>query len=157
MGFFWHFFFSFLVFSELPRSVVWCLSLIGGNPQPLLLQISLLLLSLSLLVELLFACHTFWSCLTVTLVLISGIPFDSVLVSISAYITHLFSKVGFPHSSDSKESACNAGDLGSIPGLERSPGEGKGYPLQYSGLYSPWGAKSRTWLSEFSQVIHFLH
>ena len=33
-----------------------------------------------------------------------------------------------------KESACNAGDLGSIPGSERSPGEGKGYPLQYSGL-----------------------
>ena len=33
-----------------------------------------------------------------------------------------------------KESACNAGDLGSIPGLGRSPGEGKGYPLQHSGL-----------------------
>ena len=33
-----------------------------------------------------------------------------------------------------KESACNAGDLASIPGLGRSPGEGKGYPLQYSGL-----------------------
>ena len=42
--------------------------------------------------------------------------------------------MGFPHSSVGKESACNAGDLGSIPGLERSPGEGKGYPLQYSGL-----------------------
>ena len=39
-----------------------------------------------------------------------------------------------PSSSDGKESACNAGDLGSIPGLRRSPGEGKGYPLQYSGL-----------------------
>ena len=37
-------------------------------------------------------------------------------------------------SSVGKESACNAGDLGSIPGLGRSPGEGKGYPLQYSGL-----------------------
>ena len=33
-----------------------------------------------------------------------------------------------------KESPCNVGDLGSIPGLGRSPGEGKGYPLQYSGL-----------------------
>ena len=33
-----------------------------------------------------------------------------------------------------KESACTVGDLGSIPGLGRSPGEGKGYPLQYSGL-----------------------
>ena len=39
-----------------------------------------------------------------------------------------------PKSSVGKEPACNAGDLGSIPGLGRSPGEGKGYPLQYSGL-----------------------
>ena len=38
---------------------------------------------------------------------------------------------GFPHSSVSKESACNAGDLSSIPGLGRSPGEGNGNPLQY--------------------------
>ena len=41
---------------------------------------------------------------------------------------------GFPCGSSGKESACNAGDLGSTPGLGRSPGEGKGYPLQYSGL-----------------------
>ena len=41
---------------------------------------------------------------------------------------------GFPCGSADKESTCNAGDLGSIPGLGRSPGEGKGYPLQYSGL-----------------------
>ena len=41
---------------------------------------------------------------------------------------------GFPGGSDSKESACNAGDLGSIPGLGRSPGEGNSYLLQYSGL-----------------------
>ena len=40
----------------------------------------------------------------------------------------------FPDSSVSKESTCNAGDLGSIPGLGRSPGEGKGYSIQYSGL-----------------------
>ena len=39
---------------------------------------------------------------------------------------------GFPGGSAGKESACNVGDLGSIPGLERSPGERKGYPLQYS-------------------------
>ena len=38
-----------------------------------------------------------------------------------------------------KESACIVGDLGSIPGLGRSPGEGKGYPLQYSGLENPVG------------------
>ena len=54
---------------------------------------------------------------------------------------------GFPGGSAGKESACKAGDLGSIPGLGRSPGEGKGYPLQYSGLensmdlYNPWGRK----------------
>ena len=53
----------------------------------------------------------------------------------------------FPGGSAGKESACNAGDLGSIPGFERTLGEGKGYPVQYSdlenpqGLYSPWGLK----------------
>ena len=41
---------------------------------------------------------------------------------------------GYPGGSDSKESTCNAGDLGLIPGLGRSPGEGIGYPLQRSGL-----------------------
>ena len=40
----------------------------------------------------------------------------------------------FPYGSAGKESVCNAGDPGSIPALGRSPGEGKGYPLQYSGL-----------------------
>ena len=55
--------------------------------------------------------------------------------------------LGFPCGSAGKVSACNGGDLGLIPGLGRSPGEGKGYPLQYSGLensmdlYSPWGHK----------------
>ena len=42
--------------------------------------------------------------------------------------------LGFPGGSDGKESAYNAGNLGSIPELGRSPGEGNGYPLQYSGL-----------------------
>ena len=42
--------------------------------------------------------------------------------------------MGFPCGSAGKESTCNAGDLGLIPGLGRFPGEGKGYPLQYSGL-----------------------
>ena len=41
-------------------------------------------------------------------------------------------KWGSPNSSAGKESACNAGDPGSIPGLGRAPGEVKGYPLQYS-------------------------
>ena len=46
--------------------------------------------------------------------------------------------MGFPGGSDSKESACNAGDAGLIPGLGRSPGEGNGNnPLQYSCLEEP--------------------
>ena len=40
--------------------------------------------------------------------------------------------MGFPGGSDGKESSCNTGYLGLIPGSERSPGEGNGYPLQYS-------------------------
>ena len=60
----------------------------------------------------------------------------------------------FSGSSDGKESTCNVGDLGLIPGLERSPGEGKGYPLQYSGLENSMdyivlgGTKSWTRLSD---------
>ena len=45
--------------------------------------------------------------------------------------------LGFPGDSDGKESACNAGDPGSIPGLGRYPGEGNGNPLQYSCLENP--------------------
>ena len=45
--------------------------------------------------------------------------------------------MGFPGGLDSKESACNVGDLGSIPGLGRSPGEGNGNPLQYSCQENP--------------------
>ena len=45
-----------------------------------------------------------------------------------------YSHLCVPCGSAGKGSACNAGDLGLIPGLGRSPGEGKGYPLQYSGL-----------------------
>ena len=44
---------------------------------------------------------------------------------------------GFPGSSGGKESVCNAGDMGSIPGSGRSPGEGNGNPLQYSCLENP--------------------
>ena len=50
--------------------------------------------------------------------------------------------LGFPGSSDGKESAGNAGDLGSIPGLGRFPGEGHGNPLQYSCLESPHELRS---------------
>ena len=45
--------------------------------------------------------------------------------------------LGFPGSSEVKASACNAGDQGSIPELERSPGEGNGNPVQYSCLENP--------------------
>ena len=44
---------------------------------------------------------------------------------------------GFPGGSNGKESACNAGDLGSVPGLGRSPGKGNGYPLHYFCLENP--------------------
>ena len=62
----------------------------------------------------------------------------------------LKSQKGFPGGSEVKASACNAGDLGSIPGLGRSPGEGKGYALQYPDLENSMNcivrgvAKSRT-------------
>ena len=48
-----------------------------------------------------------------------------------------FKLLDFPGGSDSKESTCNVGDLGSVPGLGRSPGEGNGYPLQYFCLENP--------------------
>ena len=63
--------------------------------------------------------------------------------------------MGFPGGSDGKEPACDAGDLSSIPGLGRSPGEGNSYPLQYSGLenslvcIAQGVAKSWTQLNEF--------
>ena len=62
---------------------------------------------------------------------------------------------GFPDSSVGKESTCNAGDLGLISGLGRSPAEEKGYPLQYSGLKNSMDCithavtKSQTRLSDF--------
>ena len=76
----------------------------------------------------------------------------------------------FPNGSDSTESACNAGDPGSIPGLGRSPGEGNGYPLQYSclensmdrgfwwdivhGVAKSWVAKSRWQRVGWQRVGH---
>ena len=74
------------------------------------------------------------------------------------FFLHCFVLVSFPGVSEVKASVCNAGDLGSIPGLGRSPGEGNGNPLQYSCVENPmnggawWAtvhgiAKSWTWLS----------
>ena len=63
--------------------------------------------------------------------------------------------MGFPGGSAGKESTCNAGDLGLTPGLGRFPGEGKGYPLQYSSLDNSVGCivhgvtKSQTRLGDF--------
>ena len=64
--------------------------------------------------------------------------------------------IGFPGGTDGKEFACNPGDPGSVPELGRSPGEGKGYLLQYSGLENSMDfcmvhgvAKSQTQLSAF--------
>ena len=56
--------------------------------------------------------------------------------------TEIENLMGFPGGSDSKEPACNAGDLGLIPGLGRTPGGGHGNPLQYSCLENPHGQKS---------------
>ena len=70
--------------------------------------------------------------------------------------------LGFPGGSAGKESTCNVGDLGLIPGLGRSPGEGNGYPLQYSGQENSMDcivhgiAKSRTRLSNFHAVMKFV-
>ena len=74
--------------------------------------------------------------------------------------------MGFPGGSEGKASACNAGDLGSIPRWGRSPGEGNGKPLQYPFLKNPmdeeawWAtvhgvAKSRTRLSDFTFTLTF--
>ena len=66
--------------------------------------------------------------------------------------------MGFPGDKAGKESSCSVGDLGSIPGLGKFPGEGIGYPLQYSGLENSMDcivhgvAKSQTQLSDF----HFI-
>jgi len=54
------------------------------------------------------------------------------------YLSTNLTSMGFPGGSASKESACNMGDLGSILGFGRSPGEWKDYPLQYSGRRIPW-------------------
>ena len=66
--------------------------------------------------------------------------------------------LGFPCGSAGKESACHVGGLGSIPGLGRSPGEGQGYPLQYSGLENSMDCiihgvpKSQIGLSDFHTI-----
>ena len=81
------------------------------------------------------------------------------------FTTGYYATWGFPGGSDVKASAHNVGDLGSIPGLGRFPGEGNGNPLQYSCLENPmgggawwatvhWVAKSWTRLSDFT-LLHY--
>ena len=92
---------------------------------------------------------------------------DSPCLFLLWYLVMLFRSYGFPGGLDVKAYACNAGDLGSIPGSRRSPGEGNGNPLQYSFLENPmdggawWAAvhavpKNRTQLREqfFMQTVH---
>ena len=73
--------------------------------------------------------HKFFKCLSSQTSKTRG--FLHTEVNIWGFLSEFLS---IPGSSAVKETACNAGDLGSIPGLGRSPGEGKGYPLQFSGL-----------------------
>ena len=61
--------------------------------------------------------------------------------------------LGFPGGSDSKESTCNMGDLGLIPGLRRSPGEGNGYPLRYSCLENPHGQRSMAGYNPWGRTV----
>ena len=82
---------------------------------------------------------------------ISGVQQSDSVIYINIFL-------GFPGGSAGKESACSERDLGSIPGLGRSPGERKGYPLQYSGLENSRDclvqgvAKSQTQLSNFHSI-----
>ena len=88
------------------------------------------------------------------------------IVTSSSYSVDLCSNLGFPDGSTGKESPCNAGDLGLIPGLGRTSGEGNANPLQYSCLENSidrgaWlatvhgVAKSRTQLSDF-HLLHYI-
>ena len=114
-----------------------------------------------------FSRQEYWSRLPFPSADITMIPeqIDRITLKLvtNVFILGICISLGFPCGSAGKESTCNVGDLGLIPGLGRSPREGKGYPLQYScqeismdWLYSPYGvAKSQTWLSNFH--CHFLN
>ena len=91
----------------------------------------------------------------------SALPFISPVIGILLHLWNVVSNfffllsLGFPCGSAGKESACSVGGLGLIPELGKSPGEGKGYPFQYSGLENSMdsvvhgAAKSQTGLSDF--------
>ena len=113
--------------------------------------------------------HSFWSYFSTLLqyhighLPTWGVHFSMSYLFIFSYCSRGFSRqeywsglpfpppVGYPCGSGGKESTCNVGDLGSIAGLGRSPEEGKGYPLQYSGLEN--SAKSQTWPSNLLNLF----
>ena len=77
--------------------------------------------------------------------MIDTLAISSLLIhkhDVSLYLFRSLISWGFPGGSASKESACNVGDPGLIPGLGRSPEEGNNYPLQYSCLENPHGQRS---------------
>ena len=85
------------------------------------------------------------------LCLLSGHLLEEFIFSFNTF----YIGVGFPHSSVGKESACKAGDLSSIPGLGRSPGEGNDNPLQYSCLENPMDRGA--WWATVHGVIRVRH
>ena len=99
----------------------------------------------------------------------AGNPISNPLtvIQLSHFIHSFMNKIywlllwfmGFPGGSAGKESSCNVGDLGLIPGLGRSPGGGKGYPLQYSGLENCMDCivhgVTKSWTRLFHIDFHF--
>ena len=94
------------------------------------------------------------------------IPLQGPTISSLDIYSEMAESCGFPDGSVGKESACNVGDMGLIPGLGRSPGEGNSYLLQYSGLENSmdrgaWGAtvhgvtESQTRLNDFHTHWNF--
>ena len=88
------------------------------------------------------------------------LSYPAIMQSLTSYYNSATLQWGFPDSSVGMESTCSAGDLGLIPGWGRPPGEGKGYPLQYSGLENSMDciahgvAKSQTQLIKLHFHFH---
>ena len=93
------------------------------------------------------------------------LPIDSLILPLIYFLKVCIQSLDFPGCSDGKESACNVGDLGSIPRLGRSPRGGHGNPFQYSCLEnphgqknlvgsSPWGGKESDMTEQLSTAQH---
>ena len=107
----------------------------------------------------------FSCCLALTTTLVSLWSMNKCflhLVSLTGFCTEAHSVEGFACDSAAKESTCSVGDLGLVPGLGRSPGEGNGYPFQYSGLENSMDCtvhevtKSQTRLSDLTSLQYRL-